>query len=225
RASRGCSIIVVRSTIARHSLSSADSSQQRLRLAQIAGTMPLGEPRRGRLQQGTRLYVPLLAFPQPRKAPCGTQFQRSGRLRLGTRESLNKTRFCTGGISRLSKLQKFACRAMQFRIHPVGSSGRSLSADLQRLEPLRDLAAGRMSLCKPGAERGLPERRTTLPKRYDAGLQFGNTLARPSALDQELATQSADGRAPPRRPQLLADLQQFRGRRFQELHVTTIRCK
>ena len=60
-----------------HSLSSADSSQQRLRLAQIAGTMPLGEPRRGRLQQGTRLCVPLLAFPQPRKAHCGTQFQRS----------------------------------------------------------------------------------------------------------------------------------------------------
>ena len=29
-----------------HGLSSADSSQQRLRLAQIAGTMPLGEPKR-----------------------------------------------------------------------------------------------------------------------------------------------------------------------------------
>src|SRR5260221_12888659 len=60
-----------------HILSSADSSKQRLRLAQIGGTMPLGETRRGRLQQGTRLCVPLLAFPQPRKAHCGTQFQRS----------------------------------------------------------------------------------------------------------------------------------------------------
>src|SRR5260370_1230916 len=118
-----------------------------------------------------------------------------------------------------------ARRAMQFRINPVGSSGRSLPADLQRVEPLRDLAAGRMSLCKPGAECGLPERRTTLPKCYDAGLQFGNALARPSALDQKLAMQSADGRVPPRRPQLLANLQQFRGRRFQILHVTTIRRK
>ncbi len=82
-----------------------------------------------------------------------------------------------------------------------------------------------MSLGKPGAERGLPERRMTLLECHDAGLQSGNALARPSALDQELAMQSADGRAPPRRPQLLADLQQFRGRRFQVLHVTTIRRK
>ena len=201
--------------------------EQGLRLAQIGGIMPLGEPRHGRLQQGTRLGVPLLASAT---AAQGSLRHAIPACRddcdLATARASIKLRFRAGVISQ--PLRSAEVRPPRDAIpHPSSGSRRPQPAG--RSPTRRAPARSRRWPHEPPQARyrtwAARAASAVSLNAVDAGLQFGNALARPSALDQKLAMQPADGRAPPRRPMLLADLQQFRGRRLQILHVATIRCK